>query len=705
MHVIKRNGERKPFNIKQIRKQTLPATEGLKNITPEELEKGILMSLTPDIHTSTIQKMLIKSALTLIDESKPDCTYTAARLTLYDLYHKVKHIYKVEKKTKDIYDTITLQDYIDLNVEQDLLSDWYKKYTKEEIAALNKVIDSKRDLLYDYQGMITLVRRYLIKNVKDEITELPQHLHMAVAMFAAQNEEDKVKWAKKFYEIESKLEYINATPINKDGRRKNGSTISCLVGVTPDNLSGMFDTFKEVAEGSKLGSGWGWDWSAVRAKGADIANNKNAAGGKIPFLKIANDISNAVDQNGNRPGAFAVYINIWDIEIFDFIDMKKKNGEDRVRAQDLFPAINIDDLFMERLIADGKYTLFDPHDVPLLRNSYGKEFKKHYENYEKEFLKSPDDFNPNTKVVETKTVIKHVVNSLYNEGSPYIHFIDNSNNAHRYPELGKIHTSNLCTEIFQPTSETRTAVCNLGSINLARVNTKKDIRRVVRIAIRLLDNLIDISNYPSKKAEITQKERRSIGLGALGEAESIAQKFIHYGSDEHLEFIDEVYKTMRDTANRTTRALAKEKGSCIIEGVRNAYLMATAPNTTSGALAGTTNSHECAYNKVWTEDNVLGNHLVTAPNLTIENYPYYVNSYDVDQLKLIDATAIRTKYIDQGISHSVFLYPENLRESRLKEIIVYAWKKKLKSLYYWRSKPPSKTKTRNQKISCVGCEN
>jgi len=1061
MHVRKRaQGDEQsrlvPFDIKQITKQLIPATDGIPNISVKELEDNISLSVSNGITTAEIQSIAIKIALSLTDLDKPGATYVAARLSLYDLYHKIKHLYLKTKVEGDVYKLVTFNDYIKYGVDNNLLSEFPSKYTEEELTELNNTIVGDRDLLFDFQGVKTFLSRYGLTNKKDEIIELPQYLHMGVATFLAQNEKDPVRWSKEFYNITSKLEFINATPINSNGRRRNGSTISCLVVDTPDTASGILDKIKEVGLGSKKGAGFGWNWSSVRSVGSSIGTKPNAAGGKIPFLKIANDLSTAIDQDGTRPGAFAVYINIYDIDILDFIDMKKKNGDERRRCRDLFPSINYDDVFMNRLDNNETYTLFSPHDVPLLKDTYGDEFREHYLNYEKEFLANPDKFNPNTEVISANKVFSQIALSFHGEGVPFTHFIDNSNRQHKYPELGKIRSSNLCvvgsttvltkdygnveighlvdvlgiektlcwngeewsmtelfqtskgqevtsisfsngmgvvctpyhkwailddagkeiekrtheleigdrlinhelpndvtfgdkritkpyesgfftgdgtniynkkrelirkkiylysdkekllgnfkgyltkryalandgnnklttviydkdaledkhfipdasyskkdimlwlagifdsdgtvtkdkdgdsasiqlpsvnygfltkllsllqeigvsskvrlsrkagfnllpmndgsgkskyyptkelyrllinrsginsllaqglkthrlilvskelkhskffrpiivesvnklhtqaatycgtepkrnklifngvisrqcSEIFQPTSVDRTAVCNLGSINLARVNSDEDLERVVPIAIRMLDNGIDTTFYPSEQSKLAQLERRSLGLGALGEAELMAQRGIVYGSQEHKDLIGHIYAKIEEISERTTRELAIEKGSCIIDGVRNAYIRAVAPNSTSGIFAGTTNSHECVFDIMWMEDNQTGNYPMTAPNLNINNYKYWTNSYDVDQLTLIDLTKIRQKHTDQGISHTVFLYPEELRASRIKEIFVHAWKQGLLSLYYWRSKPPKNTDTslatKKDNISCFGCTN
>jgi len=576
-------------------------------------------------------------------------------------------------------------------------------------------------------------------------------------------------------------------------------------------------------------------------------------------------------NNKKRPGAFAVYISDWDIDILDFLDSKKKNGDDRRRLHGLFIAVNTSTLFIDRDENEENWTLFDPYDVPnlLKDDAYGDKFKEYYEEYEEEFKNDPSRFNENTEVIPAKDLMRKIAMSYGTEGMPFQHFIDNTNNKHKRKELGKIRASNLCftgdtkiavadgrnnmtikelaeeskgkntfkvysakeldnvrktkawltvksdavafktgtkniitiklenkdefrctkdhelalvsggyikaedsigkslksfynhttseqgikvidiidnseiedvydltvpdtnnfyiltskedetdmvsqgvlvhncTEILQGLNEDDTIVCNLGSINLARVNTEEDLTRVTKLAIRALDNSIDLTKYPTEKAKKTQTDRRTIGLGALGEAEMLVNKKIIYGSEEHKVLIDEVYGIIEDVSEETSKELAKEKGSCIIDGVRNAYLRATAPNSTSAIFASTTNSMEAVFDLVWIEENNNVDIKMTAPNIQSDNFNYYVSAYDVDPFTAIDLTAIRYKHVDQGLSHNIFLRPEGLKLSTIRKLIRYACRKGLGTLYYFRTKAPTNkgiTKQEN-KIACVGCAN
>lgn len=319
MKTIKRDGRIVPFDATQIRKQSKPSCDGLDGTSYEDLELSVEIMFRDMMPTTEVQEVLIQTALNKIDIDVPNWTYVAARLSLYDLYHRIKNMHSVNGDG-DVYDLVKLEDYFNYNKE--ILNPFVNKYNKTDMEEFNNAIDSKRDLLYDYLGATTLHERYLAKNprivndiiieaeknnieitddmFKEAVTELPQHMHMSIAMFIMQNEDTIIrrKLVLEAYDAFSKLEYINPTPINSNARLISGGLISCLLGTVPDSIDGIFDMAKEVAKGSKIGSGWGIDWSRVRSFGSSIGINVNAAGGKIPFIKIFNDIAIAVDQNG-----------------------------------------------------------------------------------------------------------------------------------------------------------------------------------------------------------------------------------------------------------------------------------------------------------------------------------------------------------------------------------------------------------------------
>ncbi|MBD3789547.1 MAG: ribonucleoside-diphosphate reductase subunit alpha [Campylobacterales bacterium] len=597
IRVVKRNGRVETLDITKIQKYTSAAVEGLDGVSQSELEVDAKLQFRDMISSEEIQQTLIKTAVDKIDIDRPNWTFVAARLFLYDIYHKAsgftgynhlrEYLVRGEKEGRIV---LGLKDKYDLD-------------------DLNDYIKPERDLQFNYLGLRTLYDRYLIKDRSGTPIELPQQLFMAVAMFLAQNEFDCQTWAKKFYDILSKFEVMAATPTLSNARTPRHQLSSCYIGSTPDNIEGIFDGYKEMALLSKFGGGIGWDWSLVRGMGSFIDGHKHAAGGIVPFLKIANDVAIAVDQLGTRKGAIAVYIEPWHIDVRDFIDLKKNSGEERRRAHDLFPALWLNDLFMQRVEEDAMWTLFDPFEVSELTGLYGEAFEARY-------LELEQAEGITKEKISAKGLWKDILRSYFESGSPFLTFKDAANKANPNKHVGVIRSSNLCTEIFQNTApnhyKTRftfedgtteayeedkmltvdsgmtkpakkitaldslngkqiwivdkekidgdTAVCNLASINLSKIHTQEDIARVVPTAIRMLDNVIDLNFYPLAKVKKTNYKSRAIGLGVMGEAQMLAEAQIHWGSHEHFTKVDEVMESISYYAIRASSDLALEKG-------------------------------------------------------------------------------------------------------------------------------------------------
>ncbi|ARJ57414.1 ribonucleoside-diphosphate reductase subunit alpha [Campylobacter cuniculorum] len=789
MKVIKRNGRTEELNVSKIKKCTQDAVRDLDGVNLSELELDAKIQFRDGISTEEIQKTLIKTAVDKIDVDCPNWTFVAARLFLYDLYKKVNGMNRYNH----------LRDYFERGEKEGrILLGLKEKYDLDD---LNDYIKPERDLQFTYLGVKTLYDRYLIKDSKGMPIELPQQMFMAIAMFLAQNEFNPQEWAKKFYDLISKFEVMLATPTLSNARTTRHQLSSCYIGSTPDNIEGIFDSYKEMALLSKFGGGIGWDWSKVRAMGGSIDGHKNAAGGIIPFLKITNDIAVAVDQLGTRKGAIAVYIETWHMDINDFIDLRKNSGEERRRAHELFPALWVNDLFMKRVKANDKWTLFDPADTADLCELYGEDFEKRYEEYEK-------NEKITKEIIEAKELWKKILLSYFETGLPFLCFKDNANKANPNSHVGIIRSSNLCTEIFQNTepnyyqikvvfengkesyydedekitidggyekpakkistldsiegnkvyiveklkNDGKTAVCNLASINLSKVHTKEDIQRVVPTAIRMLDNVIDLNFYPHIKVKNTNLQSRSIGLGVMGEAQMLAEAKIFWGSDEHLNKIDEIMEVISYEAINSSSNLAIEKGSypdfqgsnwskgifpidvastkakaltlreglfdqseCDWEklrqkvkrdGMRNGYLMAIAPTSSISILVGTTQTIEPVYKRKWFEQNLSGMIPVVVPNLSLETWQYYTPAYELDQKILIKAAAVRGKWIDQGQSLNIFLSLDKASGGYLNEIYQLAWELGIKSTYYLRSESPDSEKVNvaDRSIECEGCQ-
>ena len=785
--IIKRNGRREPLDITKIQKYTSAAVQGLTNVSQSELEVDAQIQFRDGINSREIQETLIKTAVDKIDIDAPNWTFVAARLFLFDLYHRVngftgyckleKYFEKGEKEGRIL---LGLRDKYDLD-------------------DLDAYIDPDRDLQFNYLGIRTLYDRYLIKDRKGDPIELPQHMFMAIAMFLAQNEADRQEWAKKFYDMISKFEVMLATPTLSNARTTRHQLSSCYIGSTPDNIEGIFDSYKEMALLSKFGGGIGWDWTQVRSMGSFIDGHKNAAGGTVPFLKITNDIAVAVDQLGTRKGAIAVYLEPWHMDIIDFLDIKKNSGEERRRAHDLFPALWINDLFMKRVQEDGIWTTFDPLECKELTELHGPAFEKRY-------LELEQDDNILKERLKAKDLWKKILTSYFETGSPFLCFKDNANRANPNDHYGVIRSSNLCTEIFQNTQPNHyliklkfedgdfltfeeeeiikvdsgiekparkvtaldsiggrqifivekekvdgaTAVCNLASVNLSRINTKEDIDRIVPVAMRALDNVIDLNFYPLEKVKRTNLRSRSVGLGVMGESQMLAEAGISWGSQEHFDKIDEVMEAVSYNAIKASSALAAEKGaypefegskwsrgvlpmdhanaevrnlvdrgglfastydwdslreSVKKQGMRNGYLMAIAPTSSISILTGTTQAIEPVYKRKWYEENLSGLIPVCAPNLSPETWAYYTPAYDLDQTILVKAASIRQKWIDQGQSLNIFITLDKASGKYLNEIYMLAWRLGIKSTYYLRSQSPEASNdVEDRSMECVGCQ-
>lgn len=785
--IVKRNGRREPLDITKIQKYTSAAVKGLINVSQSELEVDAQIQFRDGINSNEIQHTLIKTAVDKIDIDSPNWTFVASRLFLYDLYHRVNGFTGYG----------SLQSYFERGeAEGRILLGLRDKF---DLADLDAYIVPERDLEFNYLGVKTLYDRYLIKDRQGDPIELPQHMFMAVAMFLAQNESDRQGWAKKFYDMMSKFEVMMATPTLSNARTNRHQLSSCYIGSAPDNIEGIFDAYKEMALLSKFGGGIGWDWTQVRAMGSFIDGHKNAAGGTVPFLKITNDIAIAVDQLGTRKGAIAVYLEPWHMDVKDFLDVKKNSGEERRRAHDLFPALWINDMFMKRVVEDGIWTMFDPFDVKELSELYGDAFEKRYLELEQD----PSITKEHTKA---KDLWKKILTSYFETGSPFLCFKDSANRSNPNDHFGIIRSSNLCTEIFQNTQPNHylikikyedgsfvtfeeddivkvdsgiekaankvtaldslggrpiyivekekvdgaTAVCNLASVNLSRVHTKEDIDRIVPVAIRALDNVIDLNFYPLEKVKRTNMRSRAIGLGVMGEAQMLAENKIVWGSQEHFDKVDEVMESVSYNAILASSNLAVEKGSYAEyegskwsrgilpmdhataevqnlvdrgglfapnyewdqlretikrQGMRNGYLMAIAPTSSISILTGTTQTIEPIYKRKWFEENLSGLIPVVAPKLSPETWSYYTPAYDLDQTILVKAAAIRQKWIDQGQSLNIFITLDRASGKYLNDIYMLAWKLGLKSTYYLRSQSPEqKQDTADRSMECEGCQ-
>ncbi|BCD46269.1 Ribonucleotide-diphosphate reductase subunit alpha NrdA [Helicobacter suis] len=766
--------------IEQIKQIIHKATEGLTGLDKQEFETEALhCNSTQDLFTS-----LIKMAVDRIDVDAPNWSFVAARLFLEDLYQKVS----------GFSGYLPLRVYLERGESKGRIVRGFKE--KFDLELLDSALKPERDWQFNYLGIKTLYDRYLLKDESNHPIELPQHMFMAIAMFLAQNESDPNARALEFYGVLSRFELMCATPTLANARTPNHQLSSCYIGSTPDNIEGIFDSYKDMALLSKYGGGIGWDFSQVRCLGSFIDGHKSASAGVIPFLKIANDVAVAVDQLGTRKGAIAVYLEIWHMDILEFIDLRKNSGDERRRAHDLFPALWICDLFMQRVEADQEWTLFDPYRCQDLTQCFGAEFEAKYLAYEQ-------DSHMVKHRIKARDLWKKILTNYFETGLPFLGFKDNANRANPNGHVGMIRSSNLCTEIYQNTSsshykmqidftdgsreffeeleevctdtgitkranklssndslggkkifmaskvaeEGMVAVCNLASLNLSKINSQQDLERVVPIAVRMLDNVIDLNFYPISKAKETNLKSRAIGLGVMGEAQMLAEARIKWSSAEHALKMDFLLEKMSYEAIKASSQLAIERGSYAYfegsawsqgifpidyikqevkeisphkprcdwkslkkkvkeQGLRNGYLMAIAPTSSISILVGTTQTIEPIYQKKWLEENLSGLIPVVVPSLSLETWPFYTSAYDIDAKDMIKLAAVRQKWIDQGQSLNLFLRPKKASGKLLHEIYYLAWKLGLKSTYYLRTQSPDLEiqNILDRSIECYQCQ-
>ena len=740
--VHKRSGAKVLVDVREIYEKCVAATDSQEQADKLFARAHILWH--DGITTAKLQESLIHTARSMISEKEPAWEYVAARLLLEDLRQNVRAILQ----TKHEYPK--LQEVIDAGIAARKMHPTF--HLGYDLDDLDSYIQWDRDRLFKYIGLQTWMDRYAHTNASEEIIELPQHHFMIVAMYLAQQEKEKQHWAKRFYDMLSQMYVMAATPTLGNAATRVHQLSSCFVGTHDDSLDGIMDAYRVQALCSKFGGGLGWDWTMVRSNGRPIAGYSGAAGGKVPFLKIENDLMNAVDQLGRRRGSLTAYVAIWDKEIVDILRMRDKGGEERRKAEDLFPAIVVDDLFMTRMLNDENIALFSPDEVPMLNETYGKEFEQWYLKYESE---------PGIEktIVRARDLWKEVMMRAFHNGMPFMLFKDAANRAHEYD--GLIRTSNLCMEILQTTEPTREyvhirldsgegkkyyvkrlvemadggfvpagrlmagdktsngtvecikrytegglfAICNLASVNLSRYIFLSDDEREDAIyeAMRMLDNVIDINIYVDERIKKHAKLTRAVGLGVMGEFEALVKKGIEWGSEEHEKFLHEVYGEIRKFADKASLRLAKERGACQYSGkYRNAYRLAIAPTATISMLCGTTPSIEPPYKLTWYEENLSGVIPCVAPSYSPETAHLFKTTLDIDNARAIELNAIRQQYVDQGISFNMFIDPDKIEKlSEISDLYIKAWKEGLKTVYYLRSQAPD---VRDTSLECEGCQ-
>lgn len=527
-----------------------------------------------------------------------------------------------------------------------------------DFAKISAAIEPQRDDLFRYLGVETLNDRYFIRANDGHVIETPQFMWMRVAMGLALNEEDKEARAIEFYEVMSTLSFVPSTPTLFHAGTPHPQLSSCYLNVVEDDLNHIFKVFGDNAQLSKWAGGIGTAWSKLRATGGVIGSTGITSQGVIPFLKIANDVTVAINRSGRRRGATCVYMENWHYDFLDFLELKKNTGDERRRTHDMNTASWISDLFMKRVKEDGDWTLFSPDEAVDLTETYGKEFEDLYTKYEEMADRGEIKL---FKRMKARDLWKKHISILFETGHPWVTFKDPSNIRSPQDHVGVVHNSNLCTEITLNTSAEETAVCNLGSVNFARhiVDGAFDSKRVtetVTIAMRMLDNVIDLNFYPTKEARHSNMKHRPVGLGVMGFQDALYELNISFASEECIQFADTSMEVVSHAAIAASSNLARERGAyesfpgskwdrgifpvdtiALLEenrgiptgtdksesldwsevrdsvkkyGMRNSNCMAIAPTATISNIAGSIPGIEPIYKNIYVKSNISGDFII-----------------------------------------------------------------------------------------------
>lgn len=720
----------------------LPVLLEIEKDFPEEgcslqrLRQRFLSFMKEGMDTEARLGALVKAAVELTSQEAPGWEFIAARLLDHRFHRRLRQELS-ERQIGDFYEKLC---YL---VKEGLYGDYIlEHYSREELLMAAGFMDEERDKLLNYSGLDLMISRYTIHTHKGTVLETPQEMFLGIALHLAMEEkQDRMEWVRRFYDMLSRLQVTMATPTMSNARKPYHQLSSCFIDTVPDSLKGIFRSINNFAMVSKFGGGMGLYFGKVRAKGGSIRGFEGAAGGVVRWIRIVNDTAVAVDQLGMRQGAVAVYLDAWHRDLPEFLNLRTNNGDDRMKAHDVFPAVCYPDLFwrMAKEDLNQDWHLMCPHDI-LMTKGYALE-DYYGEEWEKRYLDCVADPRIEKRTICLKEIVRLILRSVVETGTPFTFNRDIVNRANPNGHAGIIYCSNLCTEIAQnmkPIESLQTeiqtrdgdpvvvsttkpgdfVVCNLASLSLGHLPVEDEaaMREVVRTAVRALDNVIDLNFYPLPYAKLTNRRYRSIGLGCSGYHHMLAKAGIMWESQEHLDFVDRVFETINYAAIEASADLAEEKGSYALfegsdwqtgayfekrgyegkkwealrrkvaeQGMRNAYLLAIAPTGSTSILAGTTAGVDPVMNKFFLEEKKGSMLPRVAPELGPDTYWYYKNAHYIDQSWSVRACGIRQRHIDQA--QSVNLYITN--DYTLRQVLnlyIEAWEAGVKTLYYVRSK-------------------
>lgn len=679
---------------------------------------------------------LIKAAVELTTPEAPAWEMISARILSYRSEKKITRL-EEELGLKTFYRKVKYM------TEEGLYGDYIlQNYSEEEINEAATFIDPERNKLLNYSGLDLLLKRYVIKNYSGKVIERVQEMFLGIALHLAMPEkEDRLMWVRRIYDLLSKLEVTMATPTLSNSRKPSHQLSSCFIDTVPDSLDGIYRSLDNFSQVSKFGGGMGMYFGKVRATGGNIRGFKGVAGGVIRWMRLVNDTAVAVDQLGMRQGAVAVYLDVWHKDLPEFLQLRTNNGDDRMKAHDIFPAICYPDLFWKMAEEDmnQNWSLFCPNEIMrikgyCLEDCYGKE-------WERKYLDCVNDQRLSRRVISIKDIVRLVLRSAVETGTPFTFNRDTVNRANPNAHKGMIYCSNLCTEIAQNMAPIETVskevetkdgdtvvvtttrpgefvVCNLASLSLGRLplEDEEKMKEKVATVVRALDNVINLNFYPVPYAQLTNQRYRSIGLGISGYHHALAKRRIKWESEEHLEFMDKVFETINRAAILASSNLAKEKGSyqffegsdwqtgayfdkrgydsaewqdvrktVALQGMRNAYLLAVAPTSSTSIIAGTTAGLDPIMKRFFLEEKKGSMLPRVAPELSDETYWMYKSAYLINQKWSVRASGVRQRHIDQAQSMNLYI-TNDFTMRQILDLYLLAWKEGVKTIYYVRSK-------------------
>lgn len=690
----------------------------------------------PSMNEEECYAALVKAAVELTTPEAPNWEFIASRLLNYNFQNNLTNV-------MNKYGITCLYEKIRYMCDKGLYGDYIlTHYSRIEIDEAEGFIVKDRDKLFTYSGLDLLLKRYVIHDHNHVPLETPQQMFMGIALHLCMNEKiDRMKWVKRTYDMLSRLEVTMATPTMSNARKPYHQLSSCFIDMVPDSLDGIYRSLDNFAKVSKLGGGMGMYFGKVRATGSTIRGFKGAAGGVIRWIRLVNDTAVAVDQLGMRQGAVAVYLDVWHKDLPEFLQLRTNNGDDRMKAHDVFPAVCYPDLFWKLADEniDAPWYLMCPHEILAVK---GYSLEDYYgEEWEKRYYDCVNDSHISKRTVSVKDIVRLVLRSAVETGTPFAFNRDTVNRMNPNGHAGMIYCSNLCTEIAQnmaPIEYVSTnisvengdtvlltttrpgdfVVCNLASLSLGNLPLEDDeyMQRIIETAVRALDNVIDLNFYPLEYAKLTNHKYRSIGLGVSGYHHMLAKRNIKWESEEHLKFVDEMFERINFAAIKADNALAIERGayklfdgsdwqngdyfkkrgytsekwkdlqrSVCENGMRNAYLLAIAPTSSTSVLSGTTAGVDPVMKRFYLEEKKGSMLPRVAPELSINTWWYYKPAHTIDQTWSIKAAGVRQRHIDQAQSMNLYITNEFTMRQVL-NLYIEAWKAGVKTIYYVRSK-------------------